>query len=52
MRGRDMVARYGGDTFAILLNQTTLHDALPIAERVRKTLEDGPVQPRHPSAAT
>lgn len=40
IRGRDMVARYGGDTFAVLLNQTTLHDALPIAERVRKTLED------------
>jgi diguanylate cyclase (GGDEF)-like protein len=39
MRGRDMVARYGGDSFAILMNQTTLHDALPIAERVRKTLE-------------
>ena len=40
IRGRDMVARFGGDTFAVLLNQTTLHDALPIAERVRKTLED------------
>jgi diguanylate cyclase (GGDEF)-like protein len=39
-RGRDMVARYGGDTFAILLGQTTLHDALPIAERVRQTLAD------------
>jgi diguanylate cyclase (GGDEF)-like protein len=39
MRGRDMVARYGGDSFAILLGQTTLHDALPIAERVRKTIE-------------
>jgi len=40
IRGRDMVARYGGDMFAVLLNQTTLHDALPIAERVRKMLED------------
>jgi len=39
-RGRDMVARFGGDTFALLLNQTTLHDALPIAERARKLLED------------
>jgi diguanylate cyclase (GGDEF)-like protein len=37
-RGRDMVARYCGDTFALLLNQTTLHDALPIAERLRKSL--------------
>lgn len=38
-RGRDMVARFGGDTFAVLLSQTTLHDALPIAERVRQKLE-------------
>ena len=27
MRGRDMVARYAGDTYAIILPQTTLHDA-------------------------
>src|SRR5215213_7641472 len=39
-RGRDLVARFRGDTFALLLNQTTLHDALPIAERVRKQLEE------------
>ena len=39
VRGRDMVARFGGDTFAMLLNQTTLHDALPIAERARTLLE-------------
>jgi diguanylate cyclase len=39
-RGRDTVARFRGDTFALLLNQTTLHDALPLAERVRKQLQD------------
>lgn len=39
-RGRDMVARFCGDTFALLLNQTTVHDALPIAERVRKALSE------------
>ncbi len=39
-RGRDMVARFCGDTFALLLNQTTVHDALPIAERIRKALSD------------
>ena len=37
-RGRDLVARFRGDTFALLMNQTTLHDALPLAERVRKAL--------------
>lgn len=39
-RGRDLVARFGGDTFALLLNQTTVHDTLPIAERIRKRLAE------------
>jgi diguanylate cyclase len=39
MRGKDTVARYGGDMFAVLLNETTLHDALPMAERIRKVIE-------------
>jgi diguanylate cyclase (GGDEF)-like protein len=39
-RGRDMVARFAGDSFAVMLNQTTLHDALPIAERIRKAIGD------------
>ncbi|MCC7476277.1 MAG: diguanylate cyclase [Pirellulales bacterium] len=42
LRGRDLVARYCGDTFAILLNHTTLHDALPTAERIRKALAEAP----------
>jgi diguanylate cyclase (GGDEF)-like protein len=40
LRGKDMIARFGGDTFALLLTETTLHDALPIAERIRKQLEN------------
>ena len=40
VRGRDMVARYRSDEFAIVVNQTTLHDALPLAERIRKALCD------------
>jgi diguanylate cyclase (GGDEF)-like protein len=39
-RGRDMVARFCSDTFALLLNQTTVHDALSVAERLRKALSD------------
>jgi diguanylate cyclase len=39
VRGQDLVTRYGGDTFAVLLPQTTVHDALPIAERIRKQIE-------------
>lgn len=38
IRGRDLVARFRGDTFAVLLSQTTLHDALPVAERIRTSL--------------
>jgi diguanylate cyclase (GGDEF)-like protein len=39
LSGKDMVAHYGGDTFAVLLPQTTLHDALPMAEKIRKAIE-------------
>lgn len=39
-RGRDLVARFCGDTFAVLLNQTTMHDAIPVAERMRKALSE------------
>jgi diguanylate cyclase (GGDEF)-like protein len=39
VQGKDLVARFGGDTFAIILRDTTVHDALPIAERVRGLLE-------------
>jgi diguanylate cyclase (GGDEF)-like protein len=40
LSGKDMVAHYGGDTFAVLLPQTTLHDALPLAEKIRKAIEN------------
>jgi diguanylate cyclase (GGDEF)-like protein len=39
-RGRDMAARFAGNKFALILNQTTLHDALPLAEKTRKLIED------------
>jgi len=39
MRGRDMVARYAADSYALILPQTTLHDALPVAERLRAAIE-------------
>lgn len=37
-RPGDMIARYGGDEFAVLLPETTLQDALAIAERVRAAM--------------
>ena len=39
VRGQDLVTRYGGDTFAVVLSKTTVHDALPVAERIRKQIE-------------
>ena len=41
MRESDVFARVGGEEFAILLNDTSLDEAKIIAEKVRKTIEDG-----------
>jgi diguanylate cyclase (GGDEF)-like protein/PAS domain S-box-containing protein len=35
VRDRDLVSRYGGDEFVVLLEDTDEHDALAIAERLR-----------------
>lgn len=39
LRGADIAARYGGEEFSILLPQTTLKEAVIIAERVRQKVE-------------
>ncbi|MET0236647.1 MAG: GGDEF domain-containing protein [Kibdelosporangium sp.] len=36
VRGTDLVGRFGGEEFVILLPDTTQHDALAIAERIRR----------------
>ena len=40
LRGDDLVARYGGEEFAILLPHTSLREATPVAERLRKKVEE------------
>ena len=40
LRGLDIVARYGGDEFVIVLPQTELNGALVIADRMRENIED------------
>jgi diguanylate cyclase (GGDEF)-like protein len=40
LRNIDIVSRYGGDEFVLVLPQTTLNHAIIIAERIRKTVEE------------
>jgi diguanylate cyclase (GGDEF)-like protein len=40
LRGADVAARYGGEEFSILLPQTTCEEAVTIAERIRRRIEE------------
>ncbi len=40
LRDTDIVGRYGGDEFIVILPETPLNGALVIAERIRKNVED------------
>jgi diguanylate cyclase (GGDEF)-like protein len=40
LRETDVVGRYGGDEFVIVLPETPLNGAMVIAERIRKKVED------------
>jgi diguanylate cyclase (GGDEF)-like protein len=40
VRETDVIGRYGGDEFVIVLPETPLNGALAIAERIRKRIED------------
>ncbi len=46
----DTCFRYGGEEFSILLAETSVDEALPVAERVRKSIEEFPftVKIAHP----
>jgi len=43
VRSTDFVCRYGGEEFAIILPETHLRMALPVAERIRLAIEQTPV---------
>jgi two-component system cell cycle response regulator len=44
LRETDCIARYGGEEFAMVLFNTQPDDALVVADRVRETLSDVPIQ--------
>lgn len=52
MRPPDIVARYGGDEFLVLLPETPCSNAAGVAERIRKGMESTPIFSRGQSINT
>lgn len=51
LRDYDLVGRFGGEEFVLLLPQTRGHDAYRIAERIRTYIADAPIRaPAEPGA--
>lgn len=49
-RPRDLVGRYGGEEFVVLLPEVELESARSIAERCRRAVEDAAIVHPHPDA--
>ncbi|WP_153913601.1 GGDEF domain-containing protein [Shewanella sp. TC10] len=43
LRKQDMISRWGGEEFLILLPQTPFEDAYEVAEKIRNTIHDNPI---------
>jgi diguanylate cyclase (GGDEF)-like protein len=46
LRQSDIVARFGGDEFVVVLPETPSNGALGVAERIRKSVESSPLTTR------
>ncbi|MBE9504291.1 MAG: diguanylate cyclase [Proteobacteria bacterium] len=44
VRNIDIVARYGGEEFVVLLSETENDEALKVAEKLRRSVEDHPME--------
>lgn len=42
LREIDFIARYGGEEFVVLMPETSVDDAMTVAEKLRKAIEDSP----------
>jgi diguanylate cyclase (GGDEF)-like protein len=51
LRGRDLLARVGGDEFALLLPDTSLEDATQLAIRLQRSVQHSKAPTSHPSIA-
>jgi diguanylate cyclase (GGDEF)-like protein/PAS domain S-box-containing protein len=49
-RPRDLVGRYGGEEFVVLLPEANLESARSVAERCRRAVEDAAIPHPHPDA--
>jgi two-component system, cell cycle response regulator len=49
VRGFDLVARYGGEEFVVVLPETPLQIATVVAERLRATVADKPIEVSDPA---
>lgn len=43
LRGSDLVGRFGGEEFLLVLEETSMHDAAHVCERIRRQVADSPV---------
>ncbi len=50
VRPPDLIARYGGDEFVVLLPETTCQGAYVVAERIRQALASSPITSRDETA--
>jgi diguanylate cyclase (GGDEF)-like protein len=44
IRSKDFAARFGGEEFVVILEQTNRQDAVQIAERIRSSIEKLPIE--------